>query len=109
MKMAFEAMGLSNLASGAADEIFQRELAQVLQNVADPNAKAKTKRRITLTVTIVPTEDRARGTVEVRCESKLAPAATLETSVDFVQEGKKQVAYQRSTHNQETGAKLTSV
>lgn len=97
MKAEFEKMNLKNLCNGAAAELFDRELDAVLGNIADPNAKAKVARTITLTVTVLPTEDRSRGVVGVKCTSKLAPADGLETSVDFVQEGKKQSAFQRAT------------
>lgn len=108
MNAEFEKLNLKNLCNGAAAELFDRELEAVLQNISDPNAKAKTAREITLKVTILPTEDRSRGVVGVKCSSKLAPAGELETSVDFAQEGRKQLAYQRSTANTETG-KVTRI
>lgn len=103
MRAEFEKMTLKNLCGGAAAELFDRELESVLQNIADPNTKTKTAREITLKVTVLPTEDRSRGVVGVKCTSKLAPAGELESSVDFVQEGKKQSAYQRSVVDKETG------
>lgn len=96
MNAEFTKVTLKNLCGGAAAELFDRELDAVLANIADPNAKAKTARTITLTVTVLPTEDRSRGVLGVKCTSKLAPAGELETSIDLAQEGRKQVAYQRS-------------
>lgn len=95
MLAEFERLNLKNLCNGAAAEIFDRELDAVCQNISDVNAKAKVARTITLTVTVIPTEDRSRGVVSVKCTSKLAPADGLEASVDFSQEGRKAVAYQR--------------
>lgn len=106
MNAEFEKLNLKNLCNGAAAELFDRELDQVLVNIADPNAKAKVARTITLTVTVLPTEDRSRGVVGVKCTSKLAPADVLEGSVDFVQDGKRQVAYQRAAQEKTNVARI---
>jgi hypothetical protein len=64
---------LETVGGGAAAELFERELATVLQNIQDPNTTALTKRRIRLDFVVVPTEDRAQATVGVFASSTLAP------------------------------------
>lgn len=65
---------LLTVAGGSAVELFQQELDKVLENILDPNTHATAKRQVSLTVTIVPSDD-ARNTVgvAVECVSKLAP------------------------------------
>lgn len=68
---------LETIAAGVAPELFERELAKVLENIKDPNTAAAKKRQIRLTFTFVPREDRngARNemAVVVDSESKLVP------------------------------------
>lgn len=107
--LTLEKMSFANLCGGAAAEQFDRELSTVLDNIADPNAKAKVAREITIKVTIVPTDDRSRAVVACKTTSKLAPADALEAHVDLVQEGRKQVAYQRGTAPQQPAANVTNI
>lgn len=70
-------LSLSTVASGAAEELFARELSKVLENVKDPNTPVKAKRQIRITVTFAPHEDRTGSrsemSVTVGSQSKLAP------------------------------------
>lgn len=92
----FEKVSLANLANGAAIERFDAELTRVLDNIADPNTKVKQARTVTLTVAIVPSADRTIGVVSIKAASKLAGLDTVDHAIELVQEGRKQVAYQRS-------------
>lgn len=53
-----EKLSLVNLGGGAAVEMFDEALEKVLENILDPNTEAKTKRVITLKMTISPAENR---------------------------------------------------
>lgn len=64
---------LDTVAGGAAPALFEHELRKVLNNIHDPNTKAKAGRTITLTVEITPDEKRHRLDVTVAAKSKLAP------------------------------------
>lgn len=99
--MQTELVSLANLAGGAAIERFDYELAKVLDNIADPNTKTKCARTITLTVSIVPSEDRSVGSVEIDCKSKLANMNPAGHAIYLVQEGRHQRAYQRREHQGE--------
>lgn len=66
---------LDNIGNGAAKELFQRALDEVLANIADPNTEAEKKREIKLSVAILPVESRdgarEHGAFEIRVETKL--------------------------------------
>ena len=64
---------LETLASGAAQELFELELRKVLTNIMDPNTNPTAMRKITLVVKYKPDETRDMCSMEVSCESKLAP------------------------------------
>lgn len=71
---------LSEMASGAAEDLFSAAVDQVLANIDDPNTDAKAARTITLTITFRPNEERTQSTMQVKCATKLAgvrPVGTL--------------------------------
>lgn len=68
-----EELSLENICGGAVDEIFQRELSQVLANIADVNTEAEAKRKITFEFTFEPFEDRSGAKVIFACKSRQAP------------------------------------
>ncbi len=103
MNDGFEKVTLANLAKGAAVERFDAELARVLDNIADINTKCKSARTITLTVKIVPTEDRAIGAVDIGCSSKLASMSNVEHTLHLSQEGRRQIALQRTDTQNDLG------
>lgn len=72
---------LSNLADGAAEELFQQALARVLENVDDPNTDAKARRVITLSFTVTPDEDRRTGKVAVSCSTRLAGISPMRVNI----------------------------
>jgi hypothetical protein len=69
---------LETLREGAAVERFNDELQVILANALDPNTSYKVKRKITLTVTFAPDEDRRGMDIEIKCESKLAPPKSVD-------------------------------
>jgi hypothetical protein len=71
--MDHEDVNLGNLCGGAIEEVFQREFAAVLANIADVNTDAEAKRKIVLEFTIAPFEDRSGAQVTFACKSKTVP------------------------------------
>ena len=67
----FRKVDLSNLANGAAVELFDAALRDAMANIEDVNREAKKTRTITLTVKIKPDEERKMGAVEVEVSTKL--------------------------------------
>lgn len=66
-------LNITNFAKGAAVELFERELGQVLENIDDVNTKGDFQREITLKFTIKPDADREEANLAVEAKSKLAP------------------------------------
>lgn len=76
-------MTLATVKGGAPEELFQRELAKVLENFRDLNTSARGKRQIKLTFTFVGREDKHGGrhemAVAVDAEAKLQPVLGAST------------------------------
>lgn len=70
---------LDTIGSGALVELFDAELARVLENITDPNTEAKTRRTITVKVSFAPNENRDLADVNLTCSSKLAGIKTVGT------------------------------
>lgn len=64
---------LQNVAGGALPEKFQRALAEVLENIRDPNTKATKQRKITMEVKLKPEETREEASVSTQVKTSLAP------------------------------------
>lgn len=63
---------LITLNKGAAVELFDSALKEVLDNIADPNAEAEAVREIIIKVRMKPSESRESAAVSIECSSKLA-------------------------------------
>lgn len=87
-----EKVGLENLCGGAIDEVFQKEWAAVLANIADVNTNAKAKRKLTLEFTIIPFEDRSGAAVTFACKSKIIPVEAVTGMVFLQRRGTEMVA-----------------
>ena len=66
--MGASGISLVDIGQGAAVEKFDHELQQALDNIQDPNTPARKARKVVLTVTITPDEEREMG--KVRIEAK---------------------------------------
>ena len=87
-----EEVSLSNLCGGAIEEVFQREFAAVLANIADVNTDPEAKRKISLEFTISPFEDRSGAQVTFACKSKTVPVKAVKGSVFLQRRGLVMVA-----------------
>lgn len=76
-----EQVTLENLGHGAAAELFQAELGNVIRNIMDPNTKPDAVRTITMRMKIRPSEKRTMCSVALSCESKIAPTRPHETTM----------------------------
>jgi hypothetical protein len=97
----FKKVSLSTIGMGAAVELFDKELATVLSDIADINTPAKEMRKIVLEVSILPTENRDMGVIELKCRSKVAGTKPFGTSMFFAREGGKLVAYSNDPKQEE--------
>jgi len=87
-----EEVSLSNLCGGAIEEVFQKEFAAVLANIADPNTPPEAKRKISLEFTIAPFEDRSGAQVTFACKSKTVPVEAVKGTVFLERRGLVMVA-----------------
>lgn len=85
--MEREQVNLGNLCGGAIEEVFQREFAAVLANIADVNTAPEAKRKITLEFTITPFEDRSGAQVTFACKSKTVPVEAVKGTVFLERKG----------------------
>lgn len=72
---------LESLADGSISERFNQELQKVLANIADPNTTAKTVRKISITLSIKPNDNREMAEVSIQATSTLAPAKEIMTTI----------------------------
>ena len=76
-------MKLETIASGALEELFQRELQRVIQDIDDPNSDPEVRRQITLEVNFHPNSERSSAVVQVKAKSKLAGNRPVSSNVYF--------------------------
>jgi hypothetical protein len=88
-------LSLETLGQGAAVEMFNEELARVLENCLDPNTKATANRSVTLVFSIKPDEDRTYGPGKIDVTSKLAPRKGVGLPVYIGRKAGKAVATER--------------
>ncbi len=70
-------LSLETVAGGAALELFDRELYEVLQNIQDPNTDPEAVRSVKVEVLIKPTKDRESAAVALKVTSKAAPTKAI--------------------------------
>jgi len=87
-----EPVSLGNICGGAIEEVFQREFAAILANIADVNTNAEAKRKITLEFTIKPFEDRSGAQITFDCKSKTVPVSPVKGQVFLNRQGARIVA-----------------
>ena len=69
----YHEVNLLNLNNGAAQDLFLYELGKVIDNITDESTPAKTRREITIKVSLFPSGDRDTIATSVCASSKLAP------------------------------------
>lgn len=76
-----ETVSLDSLAGGAAEERFRLALQDVLNNIMDVNTDAKKERKIILTISIKPDDERSFSALQISVEKKLAPIIPVKTKL----------------------------
>ncbi|EHU4989708.1 hypothetical protein C6807_RS13445, partial [Enterococcus faecalis] len=79
---------LSGISEGGLQERFDYELAQVINNINDPNTDPTKKRKITIDLTIIPDEYREDILIDYQVKSKLVPREALTSKIIIGQDGK---------------------
>lgn len=100
MGVKYEKVDLGTICGGAAAEVFQKCLADVMHNINDVNTDPEKPRRIALGFTFKPTQDRAMAEISFSCQAKVMPIRTVKGSMLMAREASGLVAY-ASTAKQE--------
>lgn len=74
-------LNLSQLANGGIQEKINSELEKVLDNIMDPNTNPKEKRKLVITLTFSPNEDRSLITTEANIKPSLAAQNNVSTMI----------------------------
>lgn len=74
-------LDLSAIGEGGLQEKVDKELEKVFDNILDPNTDIKTKRKLTITLTMVPDETREVVSTSMEVKSSLAPQTGVATTV----------------------------
>ncbi len=73
-------MSLGNIRRGSAVEMVDEAIQRVVENIVDLNTTATAKRKVTLTLTFTPSNERDSAAVTIAVTSSLAPQASVETT-----------------------------
>ena len=84
----FREVSLTGLSDGALQEIFNRELGNVLANIQDVNTNPKSSRKIVLEIEFKPHETRDIAEVTIKANAKLAPVKEINSVVYLDSNGK---------------------
>lgn len=74
-------LSIETLYCGGAVERIKSEIQRVLENIIDPNTPPKATRKVSLTMSIKPNEQRNMAEVKIKTSCSLAPAEEMETSI----------------------------
>ena len=74
-------INIEQFSNGELTQQINRELESVARNIADPNTEAKTARKITVTITMKPNEQRDFITTSITTKSTLAPTLGAVTAL----------------------------
>ena len=76
-----EKLSFSTLAGGGVEEKLQYALDEVAANIADPNTDAKKARKVTMTLTLKPNEQRTIANLEIDVKTSLAAPMGISTTL----------------------------
>lgn len=74
-------INLETFANGAFAEQVNRAMEEVAQNIQNPNTDAKKARKITITLTVKPNDQRDFSTVGIEAKTTLAPTLGVVTAM----------------------------
>lgn len=74
-------INLETFCQGALSEQMNRVMQEITRNIQDPNTDAEKARKLTLTITFKPSEDRTLVKTEIQTKASLVPAAPVKTTM----------------------------
>lgn len=69
------------MAGGGVEEKLQYALDEIAANIADPNTNAKKTRKVTMTLTFKPNEQRTISNLEIDVKTSPAPVVGITTTL----------------------------
>lgn len=94
----FSKLSLHNVANGAAGELFDKAMNEVLDNILDDNREATEARKITLTFEVKANRERNMAVISVQSATKLAPVQVAAATLFLRVEKGKGKAYTHNIH-----------
>lgn len=76
-----EKTSVLRMAMGAIEERVDYEMSKIIDNIIDPNTKATAKRKVTVTVELVPADDRKTIHVSATAKSTLVATNPIATAL----------------------------
>jgi hypothetical protein len=74
-------VSILDLAKGAIQEQINLEAGRIMANIIDPNTDAKAVRKLNITITLKPDENREIVSYSAQAKSTLAPIKPISTSL----------------------------
>ncbi len=93
LKEEFAKISIDNVAKGAAVELFNHGMQEILLNLMDENRSIKKKRKLSLHFEFLPSQDRHSAAVAVTSECKLAAVEGAGSTIYTKMEKGRAVAY----------------
>lgn len=101
MRDEMESLSLNNVASGAAVELFEHAMTEVIANILDENRSATETRKITMTFEVKANKERNNASVAVQVKTCLAPVVKADSLIFMRKERGKPKAYSYNLEEQE--------
>lgn len=83
---------LSEIADGGLQEKFDRSLKKVIENIMNPNTEAKKKRKVTINISLTPSENRDTVSIDTEVKNTLVPENGVATTLLIGRDAKEEVA-----------------
>lgn len=83
---------LSEIAEGGLQEKFDHEIKRVIDNILNPNTDAKRKRKVNITISLTPSENRDTVNIDTEVKSTLVPENGVSTTLLVGRDAKQQLA-----------------
>ena len=81
--MSDEIISITELHGGAGIKLMDDAIARAVANVLDPNTSATKTRKVQLTVTLNPNEDRSAANCTIAIQTSMAPPKERDTRLFF--------------------------
>jgi len=94
-------LSIDNMADGAVYEMLNEAIKRMAENVADPNTEPTQKRKITLSLDVLPFKDRSGAQYKARIDTKLAGLRPAESTMYFAKKNGEHLAFGRNTRQEE--------